>query len=106
MEVRILKLITGETLVSEVEDQDTHYLLKNPAMIAKQSILEQDGVPSQRNVVEPFAPHVKGHSVYIGKSKVIYTGLAIPSLETYYKENYAVPGVTSSPVEDHQDYTE
>lgn len=97
--IKFLKLITGEDIVSEVEEHDTTFFLKTPAVV-KKIMVEDASIGQQvpRSIVEPFTPHVKGHNVHINKNKVLFIGEPIPTLADYYTSVFGSGETTSTPI--------
>jgi len=93
----MLKLITGEDVVSATEEYETSFFLKWPAVVRRTTV-DVEGEQQSRNIIEPFAPHVKGHCVYINKNKILFIGDALPSLAEYYEKNYAMQEPSSKPI--------
>jgi len=73
MDIQILKLVTGEEVLSEIESQsETEYVLSNPVGIAV--VRGKDGQPSVG--LAPFPLHAeqkKDASIAISKRSVVYS---------------------------------
>lgn len=95
--IKLLQLVTGNVIVSDIEETDTHYFFKWPAEVRK-AVIEQAGETTSKTLIEPFTPHVKGHCVFINKNKVLYIADPVPSLQEYYEKNYLVSESTSTPI--------
>lgn len=92
--IRVLKLTTGEEIVGVIEDKDTSIFVKWPV---KLSFTTENDETRPRIKVDLFAGQVRGHSVDIDKSFIIYTGEPTPELKEYYDTNFGkmVPASTS-----------
>jgi hypothetical protein len=73
MDIQILKLVTGEEVLSEIESQsETEYVLSNPVGIAV--VRGKDGQPSVG--LAPFPLHAEqktGTTIAIPKKSVVYS---------------------------------
>lgn len=100
--LKFVKFVTGEELVSYVEDEGDSFYLVWPARVYQTAPAEGEETPQTH--VTPFAPHVKGHSFSVDKSKVLYTASPIPSLAEYYKTTYGsmIPGKAIGDEEDDE----
>jgi len=98
---KLLKLLTGEEIVAKVTESDTHFFLEWPAKVYTTPDIQDPNMPRTR--VEPFTPFVKGHSIYVSKSKVLYVAEPVPSLEDYYVKNYGMLAPSSTPVKELAD---
>lgn len=94
--IKFMKLITGEEVVATVEERDTNYFVSWPARLVT-FLDEEENRPRIR--VEPFANHVKGHSVFIDKSMVMFTGEPTSDLKEYYEKTFGnlVPPLNNTP---------
>lgn len=81
--MKLLHLITGVEIVGEVEDNGDFYTIKYPIEV-KMITNGEDQKPI--NWVGPFASFVKGHTVHINKSKILFVGEPLASLVEYYEE--------------------
>lgn len=97
--IKMFKLITGEDVVSVTEETETSFFLKWPAVVRRITV-DVDGEQQTRSAVEPLAPHIKGHCVYINKNKILFMGDALPALAEYYEKTYAMQEPTSKPIEE------
>ena len=63
-EVKIVKFVTGEMVVAEVELQESEYILKNPICI----------IPTEQGAgMMPFSPFGKGEKVVVKAEHVLFT---------------------------------
>lgn len=85
--IKIAKLVTGENIVADVEDFGDSYFFKWPVAVSTAQPEPGDTNPPQ-NRIEPFCPHVKGHSVNIAKARIVYMADPIPMLQEYYEKNF------------------
>ena len=95
--IKFMKLITGEDVVATVEEKETSYFVSWPAKLVT-FMDEEENRPRIR--VEPYANHVKGHSVFIDKSMVMFTGEPTSDLREYYEKTFGnlVPPPNNTPV--------
>ena len=84
--LKFIKLVNGEELVSSCEDAGNQVYLVWPARVFMSA--PKDGEETPQTQVIPFAAHVKGHSVYIDKDKILYMAEPIPTLAEYYQKTY------------------
>ncbi len=82
--IKFVKLINGDELVSKVTDNGDSIEVVWPLIIRNEFI---DGDSAPRNRLEPYTPHVKGHTVNIVKINVLYIADPIPPLYEYYENN-------------------
>lgn len=83
--IRFLKLVTGEDIVGVVEDKETAYFVKWPV---KLSVTQPDPDSKPTIKVDLYAAQIKGHSVEIDKSFVLFLGEPTPELKEYYDNNF------------------
>ncbi len=96
--IKFVKLTTGDEIVARTTEQETHFFLEWPARVVSDNSDPTRQTPQTR--VEPYTPFVKGHSIYVQKSKVVYVADPIPSLEDYYDKNYGSLAPSSTPVQE------
>lgn len=91
--IKFIKLINGDDIVAKVEDHGDNYRVIWPVHIYVDRT--EEGL---RNRVEPYTPHVLGHTFNINKSRVMFMADPIPMLEEYYVKNNAsmLPPTTDS----------
>jgi hypothetical protein len=65
MNIKFLKLVSGEDVLSEVEEKDGEYILKNPTRI----IATREGIG-----LGPLNPLMKDDDITVGKEHVVYVG--------------------------------
>lgn len=82
--IKFLKLITGEDIISKIEEKDQSFILIWPNAIKYEYL---DGESAPRSRIEPYAPHVKGHTVEINKQNVLFIADPVPPLQEYYETN-------------------
>lgn len=83
--IRFLKLVTGEEIVGVIEEKEASYFVKWPVKLSVTQ-LEPDSKPTIK--VDLFAAQIKGHSVDISKSFVLFIGEPTPELKEYYDNNF------------------
>jgi hypothetical protein len=86
MDIQILKLVTGEEVLSEIESQsETEYVLSNPVGIAV--VRGKDGQPSVG--LAPFPLHAeqkKDATIAISKRSVVYSYVPAEDFISNYKQ--------------------
>lgn len=63
MEIKVIKIITGEEIISQIEEKNEKYLLKNP----QKFMLTQEGIASI-----PLIPFSDSEEYEISKNHVIF----------------------------------
>jgi hypothetical protein len=90
MDIQVLKLITGEEVLSEIETQsETEYVLCNPVGIAV--VRGRDGQPSVG--LSPFPLHSeekKNKTIAINKRNVVYSYVPAEDFINNYKQVFGV----------------
>ena len=90
MDIQVLKLITGEEVLSEIETQsETEYVLCNPVGIAV--VRGRDGQPSVG--LAPFPLHSeekKNKTIAINKRNVVYSYVPAEDFINNYKQVFGV----------------
>jgi len=77
--ILVLKLVTGEDVLAEVEDKESHYVLKNPVVIG----LTQEGVGTM-----PLCPFSQDKETIIEKHHVVFTNTPEEECRNAYSANY------------------
>lgn len=80
-----MKMITGDNVVSFTEDKSDSYVLVWPAVLVDFYDNEEG---KNRIRVEPYASHVKGHTITVAKTNVLFTGEPTSDLKEYYEKTY------------------
>ena len=90
-DIKIYKTITGDDIIAEVvEVKDTHYVLKNPAVLVLQDT--ENGV---RVGLAPYMAYAKGNIALYAQA-VAAEAIPDDSMVTEYKRVFS-PIVTQSP---------
>lgn len=86
MEIIVLKLITGEDVLGEVQtESETEYVLENPVGIAV--VRGRDGQPNVGFAPFPIhAPQVKGSTITLAKKNVVYYYVPADDFIDNYKQ--------------------
>lgn len=97
MEIIVLKLITGEDVLGEVEAQsETEFVLENPVGIAV--VRGRDGQPNVGFAPFPLhAPQEKGAKITIAKKNVVYHYVPAEDFVDNYKQVFGA-GIVVPPV--------
>ena len=81
--IKFLKIITGEDIIADVIEEeigtDPLVTLKNPAML----LMSREGM-----AMVPYAPFVKGDSVKLATSRIIYEGELDDEILKAYNERF------------------
>lgn len=85
MNVLFMKLITGEEIVGATDERDNGYFVKWPLKLV-QTMDPDEEKPRVR--VEPYASQVKGHSIFVESSKIVYIAEPVTDLLNYYETTY------------------
>ena len=88
LNVKVIKLVTGEELISQCEINDKELILKNPVMIG----MTKDG----QTGLMPWAPFVDSKTIHISKSNVIYTETPIIEVVNGYNQQFGSGIVTAN----------
>lgn len=80
--IKIVHLITGVEVIGQVTDNQDYYTISYPAEV--KIIMDEDG--KQKNFVGPYASFVKGHTIHVNKTKILFVGDPLASLLDYYEE--------------------
>ena len=83
--IKFLKLVSGNNVVSEVEDFGNSVYLKWPMELTDNADAAE-GEPKVR--IDPFAAHVRGHCVKIDKTAILFAGEPVPTLRDYYEKTF------------------
>jgi len=65
MNIKFIKLVSGEDVLSELEEKEDTYVLKNPTRI----IATQEGIG-----LGPLNPLLKGDKITVNKTHVVFIG--------------------------------
>ena len=87
--IKVMKLTTGEEVVSEVELEKDVYKMKQPIRL----LLSPEGGVAMM----PFAPFVSGDIVEVHKSHVLYEGEPEQELKNAYNSKFGNGIVTATP---------
>lgn len=80
MTIQIVKLVTGEELIGDVEEKG-NYVIKQPC--ALQMVMSRsDGTPSMSMI--PYAFYVEGHTVTIPRDFVIWSAKPVDEVYNQY----------------------
>lgn len=66
MMIKLVKLITSEEIIADLEEKDGKYKLKNPVRI----VLSHDG----NAAMVPFSPFLAGDSIEVEPQNVLFQG--------------------------------
>lgn len=92
-EIKVFKTLSGEDIITEVvETKDTHYVMKNPAVLVLQET-EQ----GMRVGLAPFLPYAKGNIALYANS-VMAEALPDDSMVQEYKRVFSPIEVPSSSI--------
>ena len=81
MTIQIVKLVTGEELIGEIE-QNGNYVIKQPCVL-QMIVSRADGTPSMSLI--PYAFYVEDHRITVSQESVIW--IAKPVDEVYNQYN-------------------
>lgn len=87
MNVKYIKLVTGEDLVSGLKEENDYYLLSNPTRL----VISQEGMG-----LMPFSPFTKSEEIKIKKDHVIFIDDLEEEIQNAYNARYGTGIVTSS----------
>jgi hypothetical protein len=91
MSVKFVKLVSGDELVTEVQDNGDSVVLTKAAKIS--SLFEfADPPPTPKTRVDVFAPHSQGLRFKISKQHIIFIEDPHPTLLEYYNSSF-LPGL-------------
>lgn len=80
MTIQILKLVTGEELIGDVE-QNGNFSIKQPCAL-QMVVSRSDGTPSMSMI--PYAFYVEGHVVNISKEYVVWSAKPVDEVYNQY----------------------
>lgn len=81
--IKFVKLLTGDNVVSLIEDKGDSIVMTWPSAIENIPEPEENG---PRTRVVPFLPHSQGHTATIHKSKVLFITEPVAQLKDYYEK--------------------
>lgn len=79
MEIKVLKLVTGEELISQFEEKSEFYVLKNP----QKFMLTQEGIASM-----PLMPFSTSETYEINKNHVLFVCDPESDIRNVYNSKY------------------
>ncbi len=79
MEIKVLKLITGEEVISQIEEKNDKYVLKSP----QKFMLTQEGIASM-----PMMPFSTSETYEIDKKHIIYVCEPELDIRKVYNSKY------------------
>ena len=88
LNVKVIKLVTGEEIISQCEVNDQELILKNPVLIG----MMKDG---QTGLYIPWTPFVDGQTVHISKSNVLYMEKPLVEIINGYNQQFGSGIVTA-----------
>jgi len=90
MEIIVLKLITGEDVLGEIQtESETEYVIENPVGIAV--VRGQNGQPNVGFAPFPIhAPQTKGATITLAKKNVVYYYVPAEDFIENYKQVFGV----------------
>lgn len=87
MSVKFVKLVSGDELVTEVQDNGDHVVIIKPAKIS--TLFEfTEPTPTPKTRVDVFAPHSQGLRFKISKQHVLFIEDPHPTLLEYYNTSF------------------
>jgi hypothetical protein len=87
MTVKFLKLVSGDELIGNYEDNGNTVVISKPAKISIE--LEFTDPPTQpKSRVDVFAPHAKGLKFTIAKAHILFAEDPHPTLVEYYNNTF------------------
>jgi hypothetical protein len=97
MEIIVLKLITGEDVLGEVQtESETEYVIENPVGIAV--VRGRDGQPNVGFAPFPIhAPQTKGSTITLAKKNVVYYYVPADDFIENYKQVFGSGIVLPTP---------
>jgi hypothetical protein len=87
MAIKYIKLVSGDELVSEVEEKENHFVLTRAALISTHFTFEATPEPPKTRI-DIYCPHVSGLVFNIKKEHVLFCEDAHPGIETYYTDTF------------------
>jgi len=79
MNIKFIKLVSGEDVLSEVEEKDGEYVLKNPTRI----IATREGIG-----LGPLNPLMKDDKITVRKEHVVYIGEPDDEIRNGYNQQF------------------
>ena len=91
--IKIIKLLTGEELIGDVEDKGLSYSVKNAVLIA---LVPSRTNPQQPSIgLAPWMPYAENEPVMISKQSIVYEAKPIKEMINNYNSIFG--GIITPP---------
>ena len=91
--IKIIKLLTGEELIGDIEDRGLSYSVKNAVLIA---LVPSRTNPQQPSIgLAPWMPYAENEPIMISKQSIVYE--AKPIMEMINNYNSIFGGIITPP---------
>ena len=85
-EYKVIKLVSGENIICEMTDYDTHYEICNPLLMNVVPRMNRGGMTESLALTRWVQPFTEQKYFDIEKSKIILTANASAGLAIYYEK--------------------